>query len=129
MARRKRYKELEQVLTRILIADVAIFVLYLIFAGLGLTVVKVLTAIIAIVVSGLALVFLYMCGEFQKRRSRWLVLGYACTVICLVVSLVLNYPSPKPNSIDQDNPSASTSSTEGTDAPTDLPTETTGETT
>lgn len=113
MARRKRYKEIEQLLTAILIADVVIFALYLLFAGLGVTAMKVLTAIIAIVISGLSLAFLHMCGEFRKRRSRWLVLGYACTVICLVVSLVLNYPSPAVKSAETDKPASSAS----TDAP------------
>ena len=106
MARRKRYKDLEKVLTRVLLADVAVFVCFLLFAGLGLTVLKVITAIIAIAVSGLSLGFLYLCGELQKRRSRWLVLGFACTAICLLVSLILNYPSPAPEAADAANTAA-----------------------
>ena len=94
MAKRRRYKELETLLTRILLADVAVFVLYLIFAGLGVTAMKVITAIIAILASGLCLGFLYINGEMKKRRSRWMVMGFAAVVVCLLVSLVLNYPSP-----------------------------------
>ena len=96
MAKRKRYKEIENLLTSILIADAVVFVLYLLFAGLGVIALKVVTAIIAIVGSGLCLAFLYMCGEIRKRRSRWLVLGFACIIICLMVSLILKYPSPAP---------------------------------
>ena len=99
MARRKRYKDLEKILTRVLIGDAAVFVLYLLFAGLGITAMKVVTLIIAIVTCGLSLAFLYMCGEFQKRRSRWLVLGFACIIICMLVSLILNYPSPAPDAL------------------------------
>ena len=94
MAKRNRYKEMEQFMTKILIGDAAVFVLYLLFAGLGVTFLKVLTAIIAILVSGLCLAFLYMNGEIKKRRSRWMVVGYGAIVLCLLVSLVLNYPSP-----------------------------------
>lgn len=96
MAKRRSYKKDEKLLTQILLGDVAVFALYLLFAGLGITALKVITAIIAIVGSLLCLGFLYMSGEVFKRRSRWLVMGFAAVVICLLVSLVLNYPSPKP---------------------------------
>lgn len=96
MANRRRYKELDQLFTRILLADVAVFALYLLFAGLGIVALKVITAIIAIIGSGLCLAFLYMSGEITKRRSRWLVYGFAAIVVCLLVSLILKYPSPAP---------------------------------
>ena len=96
MAKRMRYKELDKLLTRVLIAEAAVFVLYMLFAGLGVIALKVITSIIIIVASGLSLAYLYMCGEIKKRRSRWLVLGFACLVIVLLVSLILKYPSPAP---------------------------------
>ena len=94
MANRMRYKQIDQLLTRVLIVDTAVFILYLIFAAFGVAALKVITAIIALAVSGLCLAYLYKLGEFKKARSRWLVLGFACILICLMVSLILNYPSP-----------------------------------
>lgn len=94
MANRRRYKDIEQFLTYALIADAVVFVLYLIFAGFGVVAMKVITAILVIAVSVLGLVFLYMAGEMKKRRSRWLVLGFFCIALCLLVSLVLNFPGP-----------------------------------
>ena len=99
MAKRMRYKELDKLLTRVLIAEAAVFVLYMLFAGLGIVALKVITSIIIIVASGLSLAYLYMCGEIKKRRSRWLVLGFACLVIVLLVSLILKYPSPAPAAV------------------------------
>ena len=99
MAKRMRYKELDKLLTRVLIAEAAVFVLYMLFAGLGIVTLKVITAIAIIVASGLSLAYLYMCGEIKKRRSRWLVLGFACLVIVLLVSLILKYPSPAPAAV------------------------------
>ena len=96
MARRMRYKQIDQLLTRVLIADTAIFLLYLIFAALGVSVLKVLLAIIAILLSGLSLAYLYKLGEFKKARSRWLVMGFCSIILCTLVSLILNYPSPAP---------------------------------
>ena len=94
MAIRRRYKDIERFLTQILIADTAVFVLYLIFAGFGLVVLKVLASILMIVASAACLGLLYMTGEMKKARSRWLVLGFGSILLCLVVSLLLNYPSP-----------------------------------
>ena len=118
MAKRRRYKELETLLTRILLADVAVFVLYLIFAGLGVTAMKVITAIIAIIASGLCLALLYTTGETKKRRSRWLVCGFAAIVICLMVSLVVKYPAPKPEALADAGSSTSTAAPTSTDEAT-----------
>ena len=94
MAKRMRYKTIEKYLTYTLIADTTIFALFLLFAGLGLVALKVITAILVIGASGLSLAYLYMIGETKKRRSRWIVLGFACLLLCLFVSLILNYPAP-----------------------------------
>ena len=96
MAIRRRYKDIERLLTQILLADTAVFVLYLIFAGIGVVAMKVITTILVIVASVACLALLYMTGEMKKARSRWLVLGFGCILICLLVSLLLNYPSPAP---------------------------------
>ena len=96
MATRMRYKQIDQLLTRVIIADTAVFVLYLIFAGFGLSVLKLIFAIMAILVSGLCLAYLYKMGEFKKARSRWLVMGFGAIILCTLVSLILNYPSPAP---------------------------------
>ena len=94
MATRKRYKDIERVLTMILIGDAAVFLLYMIFAGLGIGWLKVITTIINVVASLGCLGLLYISGEMKKARSRWLVLGFGAILICLIVSLLLNYPSP-----------------------------------
>ena len=55
MAKRNRYREMESLMTKVIVGDALVFVLYLLFAGLGLTVVKVAAAIIAILGSLLGL--------------------------------------------------------------------------
>ena len=94
MAIRRRYKDIERFLTMVLLADAGVFVLYMIFAGIGLTVLKIICTILCILASVACLALLYMTGEMKKARSRWLVLGFGCIVVCLLVSLILNYPSP-----------------------------------
>ena len=94
MAKRMRYKTIEKYLTYTLLADTAVFALFLLFSGLGVIALKVITAILCIGASGLSLAYLYMIGETKKRRSRWIVLGFAGILLCLFVSLILKYPAP-----------------------------------
>lgn len=120
MANRRRYKELEQLMTRALLADAAVFALYLLSAGFGWTSLKVISAIIAILVSGLCLAFLYLNGEIRKRRSLWLVMGFGAVVVCLLVSLLLRYPAPSAKTPANTGTTPSTSATAtGTTGSTD----------
>ena len=96
MAKRNRYRELESLMTKVIIADAFVFVLYLIFAANDLGALKVVTSIIAIVASLLSLGWLYLTGEFTRRRSLWMVTAFICIVICVVFSLLLGYPAPAP---------------------------------
>ena len=96
MAKRNRYREMESLMTKVIVGDALVFVLYLLFAGLGLTVVKVATAIIAILGSLLGLGWLVITGEFSSRRSLWMVTGFIAIVLCVLVSLLLGYPGPAP---------------------------------
>ena len=97
MANQKNnYQFMEFIYTVALIAAVVLYVIYLIAAGCGIIWLKVLTAVVAILASGGALVLLYLSGELLKQRSLWLSAGFAAVVLCLLVSLILNYPSPNP---------------------------------
>lgn len=92
--RPNRYKELERNLTFALCADALLFLLYLIFAGFGVVLLKVLLALAIFLLSGFVLFLLYMSRELLKPRSLWITTGAAAIVVCLLFSLILNFPSP-----------------------------------
>ena len=96
MARRSRnrYREMESLMTKIILADVLVFILYLVCAWLSWSVLKVITAIISIAGSLLSLAWLLLTGELTRRRSLWMVTGFACIILCTIVSLLLGYPCP-----------------------------------
>lgn len=94
MAKRNRYREMESLMTKVIIGDALFFVLYLIFAANGLTVLKYISAIIALVAAVLSLVWLYITGEFPRRRSLWMITGFFGIVLCTLFSLLLKYPCP-----------------------------------
>ena len=98
MARRSRnrYREMESMMSKIILADVFVFILYLVCAGYAWHVLKVITAISAIFGSLLCVGWLYLTGEVGRRRSLWMITAFVCIAICVLVSMLLNYPCPAP---------------------------------
>ena len=92
----QRYKQMERYMTLALIADLILLVLFFIVAGNGIIWLKVILAIITIALSGLCLAYLYFSQELLRQRSLWMTAGAAAILICLVMSLLLNFPSPNP---------------------------------
>ncbi len=90
--RNNRYRQLDYIMTRVLAADGVIFLLYLLSAALGWGFLKGLTAIIAIVGSGLCFGYLYLSQEWLKKRSLWMTLGFGAIAICTLVSLICRVP-------------------------------------
>ena len=93
---RNRYREMESMMMKILIGDGLIFFLYMFAASrVGVwSVIKVICAVLAIAVSVLCLVWLYLTQEFTRRRSLWMVTASVSILACILVSLCLGYPCP-----------------------------------
>ena len=94
MGKRNRYRELERLMTRILLGNALVFVFFLISSAQGWTVVRVIAAIVATLASLLSLAWLFITGELIRRRSFWMVTGFGGIFLCLVVSLILKFPCP-----------------------------------
>ena len=90
----QRFKENERILAIGLIADAALFLLYLLIAGLGVVWLKWVLAVVAILLAGAGLAVLYLTSELRRQRSLYLSAGFAAVVVCIFISLILNYPSP-----------------------------------
>lgn len=99
MARRNRYRELESLMTKILIGDAVIFCLFMIFAGRGMAALKIVTAILSALISVLSLAWLFLTREFFRRRSLWMVTACISILVCLILSLLLHYPCPPISSV------------------------------
>jgi hypothetical protein len=89
-----KYQQLQWYLTYALIAAAGLFALYLVFAGFGIIWLKVITAILAILISAACLVVLYMRKELLRQRSLWMTVAAGAVILCLLFSLILNFPSP-----------------------------------
>lgn len=103
MAEKKnRYKQMVWYMTYALVAAAGIFLLYLLFAGFGIIWLKAITAILAILISGCCLAFLYLTRELLKRRSLWMTAAAGAILLCTLMSLILNFPSPNTYKIPED---------------------------
>ena len=93
--KKSRYQEMEQYMTYIIIADAVLFILYLIAAGSAVIWLKVTLALLCLILSGAILGYLYMTKELLNPRSLWMSTAAAAVALCLLVSLIVNFPRPK----------------------------------
>ena len=90
----QRYKIMERYMTVALCVDAVLFFFYLIAAGHGVIWPKVILILLCLGLSCLILWFLYTTKELLRQRSLWITTGAAAIVVCLLFSLLLNFPSP-----------------------------------
>lgn len=93
MSNNNRYKEFEQLMTALLLAGTVVFVLYLIVAGVGILWLKATLAVIELLICLGGFALLYASRELTRPRSLWLTCGYLALFVCILVSLILNYPA------------------------------------
>lgn len=94
--KQNRYQQMEWLMIYALVAAAGLFLLYLVFAAYGIIWLKVILAILLILLCLACLAFLYVSQELFKKRSRWMVVAAGAVLICLLFSLLLNYPRPNP---------------------------------
>lgn len=94
-----RLQKMQLCMCGALALDLFLFIIYLIAAGNGIIWLKVIIAILTILLSLLCLGFLYLSQEILRPRSLWMSVTAAAIAICLLFSLILNFPSPNPYSV------------------------------
>ena len=94
--RRKKnsFRKLESFLTRVILGELAGFLLMLLFAALGVGWLKWILAVAVILVSGAGCALLVSKQEHKKRRSWWMLASFAGMLLCTLVSLIAGYPAP-----------------------------------
>ena len=89
-----RFRQLESLLTLILYVEIGLFLAYLITAALGLVVVKIILAVLAILIAVFCEWMLYCAKELFKPRGLWLTCAFGSVILCTIVSLICNFPAP-----------------------------------
>ena len=96
MNRRKKnsFRKFESFLTRVILGELAGFLLMLLFAALGVGWLKWILAVAVILVSGAGCALLISKQEHKRRRSWWMLAAFAGMLLCTLVSLIAGYPAP-----------------------------------
>ena len=91
---KKRFHDMEKIMSAVLIGAAVLFIIFLIAAGCGIAWLKIVTAIITIITCILSLVLLYTTKLLLQPRSMWMTTAAICLMVCLLLSLILGFPSP-----------------------------------
>ena len=93
MAKRtNRYRKFDFIMTRVVIGDVFLFLVYLLSAATGIGFLKGLTAFVTIVGSIACLAYLYLSKEWLKKRSLWMTMSFGAIALLTLVSLICKVP-------------------------------------
>lgn len=92
--KRNTFRKLEQMLTRVILGALAVFLLMLVAAANGIGWLKWLLAVPVILVSGLGGALLILKQEHKRRRSWWMLASLAGLLLCTLVSLITGFPAP-----------------------------------
>ena len=90
--RNNRYRQFDFIMTRVVIGDVFLFLLYLLSAAVGIGFLKGLAAFVTVVGSAACVGYLYLTQEMLKKRSLWMTLSFAAIALLTIVSLICKVP-------------------------------------
>ena len=96
MNRRKKnsFRKFESFLTRVILGELAGFLLMLLFAALGVGWLKWILAVTVLLVSGMGTALLVLKQEHRRRRSWWMLASFVGMLVCTLVSLITGFPAP-----------------------------------
>ena len=90
--RNNRYRQFDFIMTRVVIGDVFLFLLYLLSAAVGIGWLKGLAAVVTILGSAACVGYLYLTQEWLKKRSLWMTLSFGAIFLLTIVSLLCKVP-------------------------------------
>ena len=94
--RRKKYNQLQQVLSLALLGAFLLFIFYLIAAGNEIVWLKAVLSVLIFLICAACLGLLYITREILRPRSIWMSLSAVSIAVCLLLSLLLHFPCPNP---------------------------------
>ena len=92
--KRNTFRKLEQMLTRVILGTVVVFVLMLVASANGIGWLKWLLALPVVLVSILGGGMLILKQEHKRRRSWWMLASFVSFLACTLASLLLGFPAP-----------------------------------
>ena len=92
--KRKSFTDLEQLLTKGILANLVLFLLVMAASVNGIGWLKLILGILTILASLTGILFLVMVKEHRRSRSYWMLASFLATGLCTLVSLISGAPFP-----------------------------------
>lgn len=92
--KKNAFRKFENLMTKVILVTLALFLLMLVAAATGIGWVKWLLAIVTILVSAAGAALLVLKQEHRRRRSWWMLASFIAFLACTLVSLITGYPTP-----------------------------------
>ena len=91
---RNAFRKFEQLMTRVILGTLLLFLLMLASAAIGIGWLKWTLAVTVLLLSGMGAALLVLKQEHKRRRSRWMLASFAGFLACTLVSLIVGFPAP-----------------------------------
>lgn len=92
--KRNTFRKFERLMTRAILGTLAVFVMMLAAAAIGIGWLKWFLAILVMAVSVVGFSILVLKQEHRRSRSRWILASFASLLACTLASLLLDFPAP-----------------------------------
>lgn len=92
--KRNTFRNFEKLMTRAILSCLAVFVMMLTAAAIGIGWLKWLLALLVLSASALGFTILVLKQEHRRRRSHWLLASFVSLFFCTLASLILGFPAP-----------------------------------
>ena len=91
---RNAFRKFEQLMTRVILGTLLLFLLMLAAAAIGIGWLKWILAVTVLLLSGMGAALLVLKQEHRRRRSWWMLASFAGFLACTLVSLIVGFPAP-----------------------------------
>ena len=97
MAQKKKqnhFRKFEGMMTKVIVGTLALFLMMLVAAAIGIGWLKWILAVVVALVSFAGVGLLVLKQEHKRRRSRWMLASFVALLACTPVSLIVGFPAP-----------------------------------
>lgn len=88
------FRKFESIMTRAILGTLALFLLMLVSAAIGIDWLKWTLAVLIFVLCAAGAALLILKQEHRRRRSWWMLASFIGLFACMLVSMIVGYPAP-----------------------------------
>ena len=92
--KQNRFRKFEGMMTKVIVGTLALFLLMLVAASIGIGWLKWVLAVVVCLMSAAGMGLLVLKQEHKRRRSLWMLTSFLGLLVCTLVSMIVGFPAP-----------------------------------